>query len=58
MSLVPCPMIVDVKRRKKEDMINRKMLSVKNRCSLLNLGSSLKENCYWYKQENFSKYSE
>ena len=45
------------KQRKKVEIINRKMLSVKNRCYLLNLGSSLKGKCYWYKQENFSKYS-
>lgn len=58
MSVVPCPIKVDVKQRKKEEMINRKMLSVRNRCSLLNLGSSLEKKRYWYAQENFSKYSE
>lgn len=38
MSVVPCPIKVDVKQRKKEEMINRKMLSVKKQMLSVEFG--------------------
>jgi hypothetical protein len=41
---------------KNEEIINRKMLSIKKEQMLsTEFGFSLKEKC-WYKQENFNKY--